>query len=67
MIHQLQVGATFGATVKVGDQVKKGQRLGTARDFKTPVLSPVDGRVKKVSFDADEHVFVVTIEEQIEG
>ncbi|MGQ9628217.1 MAG: biotin/lipoyl-containing protein [Anaerolineae bacterium] len=62
-LYKVRVEATYGADVKVGDRVTKGQKLGTASDFKTPVASPVDGVVKEISFDADDHTFVINIEE----
>lgn len=62
-VHQVRVEATFGASVKVGDRVTKGQKLGTAPGFKAAVISPVDGVVKEITFDAEDHTFVISIEE----
>lgn len=61
--HQVRVEATFGPDVKVGDHVTTGQKLGTAPDFEGVVRSPIDGRVRRISFDADDHTFVICIGE----
>jgi len=60
----VRVEASRGTSVKVGDLVKRGQKLGIALDFRGSVTSPVDGVVRSVDFDSETHSFVIKIEEQ---
>lgn len=60
----LRVEASHGTRVKVGDSVRRGQKLGAALDFKGSITSPVDGVVRSIDFDSDTHTFVIKIEEE---
>jgi len=57
----LEVGATSGLKVKVGDEVKKGVTIGISPDLSKSVLSPLYGVVEEISFDGQRHVFLVRI------
>jgi hypothetical protein len=61
VLYLIRVEATYGTTVKVGDRVTAGQRLGIDTDHRTPVLSPADGEVRVVVFDAETHTFVIHV------
>jgi hypothetical protein len=61
VLYLIRVEATYGAAVKVGDRVTAGQRLGIDTDHRTPVLSPADGEVRVVVFDAETHTFVIHV------
>lgn len=61
---KLKVEATSGLQVEAGDAVKKGDKIGMDFDFKSWVVSPVAGKVKGIRFDADDHSFVVEINEE---
>ena len=60
-IVTVTVEATGGTSVGPGDRVRRGQDLGLAPDFDGRVLSPVSGVVKACGFDAERHVFEITI------
>ena len=59
---KINIDATFGAEVKVGDRIKAGQRLGVGPDCGQRVFSEVGGLVREIVFDPQEHQFVVVIE-----
>ena len=61
-VYQVHVEATLGLQVKVGSQVVQGQPLGTAPGFRGLVHAPVNGRVIKITFDADRHTHVIHIQ-----
>lgn len=61
---RLKVEATCGLQVEAGDTVKKGDKIGMDFDFKSWVVSPVAGKVKDIHFDADDHSFVIEINEE---
>ncbi len=61
VLYLIRVEATYGVEVSRGDQVVAGQKLGTASDHHTPVLSPTNGTVRAVVFDADTHTFVIHV------
>jgi len=60
----VKVEATSGLQVKKGDRVEKGDKIGRDFDFKRWVTSPVAGRIKDISFDADDHSFVIEISQE---
>jgi len=60
-IVTVTIEATGGTSVGPGDRVRRGQDLGLAPDFDGRVLSPVPGIVKACGFDAERHVFEITI------
>jgi len=64
VIVTLRVEASHGVNVKIGDLVRRGDKIGTAIDFKGSVTSPVDGVVRSIDFDSDAHAFVIKIEEE---
>ena len=57
----LKADATFGLKVKVNDVVEKGVQLGTDSDTQKPLISPVKGLVKNISFNPQQHTFEITI------
>lgn len=56
-----KVDATFGVLVKIGDKVKKDDKLGLSSDLKD-VLSEEEGIVKNITFDGSGHIFIIEIE-----
>lgn len=56
-----KVDATFGVLVKVGDKVKKGDKLGLSQDLKDVIVEE-DGEVKNIKFVGGEHIFIIEIE-----
>jgi len=57
----LKVEASYGLSVKVGDVIEAGMRIGNALDNKKPLKTPMDGTVKSIVFDSKDHSFVVVI------
>lgn len=57
----LHVEASFGVKVKVGDRVKQGEELGMSPNMGGPLVSPVTGIISDVSFNPEEHIFVIRI------
>lgn len=57
----IEVEATGGTRVGVGDPVTRGQDLGMAPDFAGRVLSPVDGVVETIGFNPGTHRFEISI------
>ena len=57
----IEVEATGGTRVGVGDHVVRGQDLGVALDFAGRVLSPVDGVVEAIGFNPGTHRFEISI------
>ena len=55
----LKVDATWGLKIKVGDKIRKGQRISANQEH--AVTSPVSGMVKSVRFDSDNHEFLVVV------
>lgn len=56
-----KVDATFGVLVKIGDKVKKGDKLGLSSNLKD-ILVEEEGTVKNILFDGNQHVFIIEIE-----
>ena len=45
---EVEVEATGGVNVQLGDRISRGQALGLAPDFSGPVVSPADGVVAAI-------------------
>ncbi|MEA4883165.1 MAG: hypothetical protein VB144_05840 [Clostridia bacterium] len=58
---EVEVEATGGIRVGLGDRVTRGQDLGIAPDFGGRALSPVDGVVEAIGFNPGTHRFEMTI------
>jgi Na+-translocating ferredoxin:NAD+ oxidoreductase RnfC subunit len=57
----VQIDATYGLTVEVGDYVRRGERLGNVPGAPTACVCPVDGTVESIRFDGERHEFVISI------
>jgi Na+-translocating ferredoxin:NAD+ oxidoreductase RnfC subunit len=57
----LRVSATYHLSVKVGDRVRREERLREGPNEDGRFAAPVSGVVKSIEFDAGSHEFVVTI------
>ncbi len=57
----LQVEATPGIKIKVGDRVKKGEKVGLSPDLNNSVLSPREGIVEDIAFEGAKHMFVIRL------
>lgn len=57
----LKIEATSGIKKKVGNKVKKGEKIGICPDLKNHIFSPVNGTIEDISFNGHRHVFVVKI------
>lgn len=57
----LHVEASFGVKVKVGDRVKQGEELGMSPNMSGHLVSPVAGSVSDISFNPEDHTFVIRI------
>lgn len=60
----LLVEATFGASVKEGEAVRVGEKLGIDCDMKSPVLAPFDAYVCSVVFAEERHAFLIVLVER---
>jgi Na+-translocating ferredoxin:NAD+ oxidoreductase RnfC subunit len=58
---KINVDATFGAEVKVGDIVEPGQQLGIDPNAGQPVISEIKGMVKEIIFDSEDHQLQIVI------
>jgi|YelNatPaOPRAMG01_1025707.scaffolds.fasta_scaffold00665_6 biotin carboxyl carrier protein len=56
-----KVDATFGVLVKIGERVKKGDKLGLSSNLKD-IISEEEGIVKNIIFDGQEHIFIIEID-----
>ena len=56
-----KVDATFGVLVKIGERVKKGDKLGLSSNLEE-IISEEEGIVKNIIFDGQEHVFIIEID-----
>ena len=54
---EVEVEATGGVNVQLGDRISRGQALGLAPDFSGPVVSPADGVVAAIGFNPTTHRF----------
>lgn len=57
----LRVDATYNLTVKVGDRVRRGERLSQNREPAASSVAPAAGVIKSIQFDPEHHEFVVAI------
>jgi len=57
----INIDAVFGTEVKVGDTIKGGQQLGVESGSGQPVFSKVNGLVKEIIFDSQDHQFQIVI------
>ena len=57
----LYLDATFGSKVKIGDSVKTGQEIGKDSDSNQTVVSPMAGIISSITFNPENHTFVVII------
>jgi len=57
----LRIDATFGLKVKVGDKVRQREDLGKNADTGDSATCPISGLVKSVSFDPENHEFLVVV------
>jgi Na+-translocating ferredoxin:NAD+ oxidoreductase RnfC subunit len=57
----LRVSATYHLNVKVGDRVRRGERLREGPNEDGRFAAPVSGVVQSIEFDAGDHEFVVVI------
>ena len=60
-IYVLNVEASFGVKVKVGDRVKKGMELGMNPNAQGTLVSPVSGSVSDISFNPRNHTLEIKI------
>jgi Na+-translocating ferredoxin:NAD+ oxidoreductase RnfC subunit len=60
-LYLASVEGTFGAAVKVGDQVQAQQMLGIDMDHKSAVLSPAAGVVRAILCDAGKGTLMIQI------
>ena len=58
----LKVEASFGVLVKPNSIVERGDRIGVDPNFEEWIVAPVAGIVREVTFDDDEHCFIVKLE-----
>ncbi len=57
----LHLDATFGSKVKIGDRIKTGQEVGKDSDSDQIVVSPMAGVISSITFNPENHTFVVVI------
>lgn len=57
----LRVDATYNLTVKVGDRVRRGERLSQKRESAALSVTPAAGVIKSIQFDPEHHEFVIVI------
>jgi len=57
----LRVSATNDLNVKVGDSIRRGDKLHNGPHEDGRSLAPVSGVVQSVEFDAGDHEFIVVI------
>ena len=62
----LHADATFGVKLKVSDNVKQGEELGVSHTGGV-LISPVAGTVSDISFNPEEHTFLIRIKRSFEG
>ena len=57
----VRVSATDGLNVRVGDRVRRGQRLSAGPLSDSTSTAPVSGIVKSIQFDPGQHEFVIVV------
>ncbi len=57
----LRVDATYDLTVKVGDKVRRGERLSQSPEPGARSAAPVAGTIRSIQFDSERHEFVIAI------
>jgi len=57
----LRVDATYDLMVKVGDRVRRGQRLSHGPSPQVRSAAPAAGVIESIQFDPERHEFVVAI------
>ncbi len=57
----VRVSATYGLTIKVGDEVRRGQKINEGPETDPTSRAPVAGIVKSIQFDPGGHEFVIVI------
>jgi len=57
----LRVEATYDLTARVGDRVRRGERLSRSPESDTASAAPVAGTVKSIQFDPEHHEFVIVL------
>ena len=62
---KINVDATFGTEVKVGDIVAAGQQLGVIPGCGEPVSCKKKGVVREIIFDPEDHQFVIVIDHNL--
>ena len=60
----LYADATFDLKVKVGDKIEQGDEMGISADSGDVLLSPIKGTIEKISFNPEDHTFVIRIIEE---
>jgi len=58
---KINVDATFGTEVKIGDIVAVGQQLGIKPGSAQRVTNKIKGLVKEIKFDSEEHQLQIII------
>ena len=58
---KINVDATFGTEVKVGDIIEVGQQLGVMPGCGEPVMCEKKGVVREIIFDPEDHRFMIVI------
>jgi Na+-translocating ferredoxin:NAD+ oxidoreductase RnfC subunit len=57
----VRVDATYDLMVKVGDKVRRTERLSSAPESHATSAAPVAGTVRSIQFDSERHEFVIVI------
>jgi len=57
----LRVDATYDLAVKVGDTIRRGERLSQSPEPGASSKAPVTGVVASIQFDPGRHEFVIVI------
>lgn len=57
----VRVDATYDLTVKVGDRVRRAERLSSAPESDATSAAPVAGTIRSIQFHSERHEFVIVI------